>query len=190
MAGSLTSRAGVRLFAAALLLGGVAHLQAEDGGNRLKEWMSLSQGTSGLVFIIDAKITSFELVNDKKKPVAGVKWIPDLQFVRQFRLPPGRYDIVLPAPSTNIGVLAKNGVLTYIRLTAVSLPGVGTELVPGIQVVTSWGPPPADVIQRLEKAYLSGHPEVYKTDFIRDPGSILLVATEPPWPIPPPPPKT
>ena len=43
MAGSLTSHAGVRLFAAALLLGGVAHLQAEDGGNRLKEWMSLSR---------------------------------------------------------------------------------------------------------------------------------------------------
>ena len=184
MAGSRTSRAAAGLLMLALLFWGGAPLQADEAGDRLKQWTLLPQGGSGLVFIIDAKITFFHLVSEKKKLLASVKWIVPAPFVRQFRLPPGRYLIDgLPPPLAGVGIDAKEGTLTYVRLTQFSLPRLGSEQAPAVGVEASWGPVPEYVGQWLEKAYASGQTDAYLAELLQEPGGVLLVSTEPPWQI-------
>jgi hypothetical protein len=186
---SLTRRATVGLLASVLLFGGQVQLQAEDSNDRLKQWSALPQGSSGLVFIIDAHIASFALAADKL-PLATAKWRRDLPFVRQYRLAPGPYFIRLPAaPLDGVAVQAKEGTLTYVLLAAESVPSIsGSKPGTVIRIEASSGAVPAYVGKWLEKAYLSGFTEAYETIFLDNPGKVLLVSTEPPWSAPPPPP--
>jgi hypothetical protein len=186
----LTRRVAVAAFAVALLFGGEAQLNADDRGDRLKIWSSLPQGDSGLVFIIDAPVTSFELATGQKKILSFAKWTKNLPFVRQYRLPPGVYSVVLKPPLISATVESKAGFLTYVTLRAASLPSSGQEPVIGLEVSSSRGVVPEFVEQLLEKAYLNGLSDAYTTEALPDLGGerVLLVSTEPPWQIPPPPP--
>jgi len=190
MSGGLTHCIRTGLLAASLLIGGGARLQAEDAVDRLKQWSSVPPGSSGLVFIIEASVSSFELASGKKKTLAQTKWLAGLPFVRQYRLEPGRYEIKLPPPLDWVAIQTKEGSLTYLRLSPLALPQTGRqEQTVGVAVGAWSGPAPEFVGAWLEKAYSSGLKEAYQTNLLKDvDGRVLLVSTDPPWQIPPPPP--
>jgi hypothetical protein len=190
MAGKLARRAKVGLLAFALLTKDATQLLADEIGDRLKEWSSLPQGSSGLVFTIDADISSFELASPSKGPLSKWKWKLGAPFVLQYRLAPGRYEIRLAPPLYAVTVDAKEGDLTYVNLGRFLAPSSsGSEPVARIQVTVSSGAIPSVVSERLEKAYQDGFKAVYTPEPLPSVADrVLLVSTEPPWWIPPPPP--
>jgi hypothetical protein len=151
-------------------------------------WARLPAKSSGIVFIIDADVATFTLLSGEKKLLGEEKWIPGLPLVKQYRVSPGSYRVVLPGPFGSVNVNAVEGALTYVRLApyrADSLSHAGTI---GVQL-TGWvGAVTDQVSSTLAAAAAKGVADAYVAPVIEVPGKVLLVSTEPPWTIPPPPP--
>jgi hypothetical protein len=178
-------RFGQQTFTIALLfaLSGVAGFAA----TRLDDWLTVPPRESGLVVIINAPIDSVSFFADKET-LETVKWDRKTPtFIRQIRLDPGDYEIRLQGPIPSISVTAKQGTLSYLRLGRYEAPKDSNES--GAYVVAVSGTP-REVPSALEIAAKSGIPDVYNTSFFKLKNNVIVVNTEPPWPIPPqPPPK-
>jgi hypothetical protein len=171
---------------ATLLVGlSAAVVQAQEL-QPLKAWSTLQEGSAGLVLMVDANVNSFFINTPDKKFIDSGKWFGG-ELVRQFRVPPGEYRILLPELGASLGVNAQEGSLTYIRLSPYTSDGGDA----GGRITTWRGAVPGNVAGLLAVAFSKGIPDAYKTPLFDAPAKTLLVSTTPPWapPPPPPPPK-
>lgn len=153
---------------------------------RLDEWTKLPPDQSGLVLVIDAPLSSVTISGGDKKVISTTKWNPKSPFIRQFRVKPGYYTLNLRGPIANLGVVLEPGRLIYVQLAPYKGDGGDTGVV---ATVSAGGHPEfkqiGEILEKADQGWrISG---VFATDFISPANNVLLVSTEPPWPIPPPP---
>jgi hypothetical protein len=153
-------------------------IQAQD---QLQRWQTVSGKDSGLVFFIETPVVTFSLRAGDKE-LDFVKWDPALPFVKQYRMEPGVYEILLAAePISGLRVRTREGALTFLRF----LPNEFKT----IQVGGWFGAmPPAQLARILSEASARRLGDVFATPHIDGTARTLYVNTQPPWPIPPPPP--
>lgn len=152
--------------------------------SRLADWLAVPPQRAGIVLSIDFPVSEVTISSDGKV-LASKKWIPNIPFVWQLRVEPDIYQIRLQqGPIASIGVIAKQPAsLTYVRLAPIK-DGSGNA---GLSAVVTTGPTPPALIYSLENATKFGIPDAFRADFIEAGNRVLLLNTEPPWPIPPPP---
>jgi hypothetical protein len=159
--------------------------------SRLEAWLAVPPRQAGIVLSIDFPV-ALANISSGGKILAVKKWIPKVPFIWQLRVPPDVYQIHFEhGPIWSVGVIAKQPAsLTYVRLTAAG----GKDGDVGVGVTVTAGAPPSELSNLLQNAAKIGISDAWNTDYIdasyrEDGARVLLVSTEPPWPIPPPPPK-
>jgi hypothetical protein len=176
----------VRLVAFSLVIPAGSPVRAQQAAppaqDALLSWQKVPPRESGLVLIIDGNVSFVELQDVKKDVLDTAKWDPALPFIRQYRLEPGTYDLRLAEPISGIGVNAKAGSLTYVRLA----PYRPRADIVGIRI-TGWvGSATPDIPGLLTQAYSKGLKDAFITPRIDVPAKTLYVNTyPPPWSIPP-----
>jgi hypothetical protein len=158
--------------------------QAQDNPQALKAWSTPQEGSASLVLMVDGDIEFFSIDSPDKKLTDTGEWFGG-QLVRQYRVPPGEYQFVVPEPGTSLSVKAQEGSLTYVRLS----PYVSRNGDPGVRFTTWRGAVPGEVAGVLAVAFGKGIKDAYKTPIFDVPPKTFFVSTKPPWLIPPPPPK-
>jgi len=169
--------------AALLLLASVFVGMAQD--SRLTEWLAVPSRQAGIVLLLDFPVSEATIYSEKFKEFK--KWDPKVPFVWQLRVEPDIYQFRLPeGPLAGISVIAKQpAVLTYLSLSRYQ----GKDGDVGLNVVVSAGPPSSRLTGILEDAAKFGIPNVFSVTYVEGGNRILVLNTEPPWKIPPPPPK-
>ena len=173
-----------RLFVAVSLLS--IWLTAGMADPRLEEWAKVPPDQSGLVLVIDAPIFSATISDGEKQVLSAIKWNPKVPFIQQLRMKPQYYTLHFGALINDLSVVLEPGSLTYVRLARYMRADGET----GITVAVSRGghPVTGEIGDILESADQNWHISgVFQTEFINPARNVLLVNTEPPWPIPPPP---
>jgi hypothetical protein len=171
-------------FAALLLLTAGAVGMAEDW--KLKDWLDVPPQQAGIVFSIEFPVSEAKIFSAGKL-LASKKWIEKEPFIWQIRVQPDVYQIQFSTgPISSVGVIAKQpGSLTFVRV----LPLKGKEGDVGVGVAVIPGPIPSEVTNGLLNAAQIGVSDAFSTSYIEAGNRVLLVSTEPEWPIPPPPKK-
>jgi hypothetical protein len=150
----------------------------------LEEWSRVKQDEAGLVLSVRSDKLGFVFVGDTKGSTFEARpWRSDAKYIRQFRVKPGNYTILINRvpgtdPVNSVTVFAKPGQLTYVDVEG-SLNGAAV----GARV----GRVNPDLAATLQAASQAGVP--FQPTYIEPVGNVIQVSTEPPWPVPPPPPK-
>jgi hypothetical protein len=179
----------VPITASVLLTLTAVALTQEPPPPTLQDWVAVSSKEAGLVLIIDAPVTSVDIFAqfsaNERKEVARITWPPSLSvFVHQFRLEPGDNQFrLLQGPIANVGVVTRAETLTYLRLSPYRK---GDDT--GANIVVTTGPPPQELTAQLDEIRRQVS-YAYGVTQLRNFGHTFQLNTEPPWPIPPPPPK-
>ena len=149
---------------------------------RLDAWLKVPPRESGLVLIINAPV-DFVTISSGNEPLQAIKWDRHAApFVRQIRLDPGDYQLQLQGPIPSLNVTTKPGSLSYLRFGQYQAAPKENES--GVYAVVITGTA-HEAVSALQSAADIGIPDVYDTPFVRPRNNILMVNTEPPWPIPP-----
>lgn len=155
---------------------------------RIDTWLAVPPRLSGLVLIINAPVDLVTISSGKDQTQESIKWNQKAPtFIRQIRMEPGDYQLRLQGPIPSLNVVTKEGSLSYIRLGRYENTKDNES---GVYAVAITGTA-REALSALENAAKIGIPDVYGTTLLK-PGNnnIIVVNTEPPWPIPPqPPPK-
>lgn len=171
----------VAAFLAALIsLGSRTMAQNEP----ISDWLAVPPDQGGLVFIVPDTVALF-IGDEAGKILDFTKWQASSPLVRQIRLKPNTYQIRLKGPLAGVSVVIRPESVTYLRvgLFKSKFGEIGNYS-------AAWtGKPPDDVIDFLRAGAEKGGGTVYATPFVYTENNILTLNTEPPWPIPPPPPK-
>jgi hypothetical protein len=145
---------------------------------RLNPWLSVPEAQGGLVFIAHFPVQSFFITDEKKSFVDSVKWNGKSTFIHQIRLKPGDYSIRLDAgPLTALRVRVGAGLLTYLTFGQI-------KDLPGTYVAVS-DKGNSNVSDFLEIASAEGIRDVFAATYVEPIGNVLVLSTEPVWPIPP-----
>lgn len=151
------------------------------------DWFNVPSEQSGLVIVIngDLKGSKVILTSASDKYVDAVGWDLELPFVKQYRVAPGEYKILLPDPVINsVSVIAKQGSLSVLEITPLQTSGNKT----GIQISGYSTETAKELLSNLiEQLYKVNYSQVIAPLAISPEANIIRVNTEPPWPIPPPP---
>ena len=150
----------------------------------LKKWLTIPPNQGGLVLIIDSDVSLVTIRDENGKTLDVTKWPIGLPFVRQYRVNPGTYQIRLRGPIGGVSVVTKPAILTYLRLSTYK----DGLINPGIQI-SAWQETPtkhvADTIRAAFDRGIGG--ATINLGVLKAPSNVLMINTEPPWPIPPPP---
>jgi hypothetical protein len=146
-----------------------------------KEWAAVPPRESGLVLIIENHVSEVSLKGPKENVLNTAEWHPEVPFIRQYRVTPGKYEIRASLPISAVNVDVKPGRLTYVKFS----PYQDDNGHVGVYI-TGWvGPVPERVEELLSRAKALGITGVYDTPRIETHAKILEVSTSPPWTIPP-----
>jgi hypothetical protein len=150
----------------------------------LTDWLAVPPEQAGIVLAIDFPVYNAD-ISSEGKIVASKKWIGKEPFVWQIRLKPDVYQIQFKSgPISFVGVDAKQpAALTFVRLSRIKASDGGS----GVGVAVTLGAPPIEVTDWLQNAAQIGGSDAFRADYIEAGNRVLLLSTEPPWSIPPPP---
>lgn len=144
------------------------------------EWLAVPPESTGLALILDPPISRVRVftfvAQGSSKIVYELKASGKLPLVHQFRLTPGEYQVRLSGTGTNLGLTLRGGVLNFLRLTPLTSTIVISTDAAASEV--------SSVIEEHEASHYS-----WIVDPLGSEINTLEINTEPPWPIPPPPPK-
>lgn len=149
--------------------------------SQLADWLAVPSQQAGLVLVLNSNVSVVTVADQSNKPLSVTKWGQALPFVQQYRMEPGVYQIRLGGLISSVSVVLKSGALTYLRLSA--NPGVTGE----VNINASTGRAPTEILNLAEDARSKGIADALKVNFIQTETKVLLLNTDPPWPVPPPP---
>ena len=175
-------------FAAVLCVMISPALAQEDAIRSAKEWFAVPSDMAAITFFIkhDMPEVLFKISDDTEKPLDLVKWPFSQPFIRQYRLPPGDYQLhFLERQSNPSAITLTAGENRFVQLGA-DLPNAHNAGIVMYAYASADAPiqQTFDVIQAL---YSEGVGELVEPVTLEPKGKVLYVNTEPPWPVPPPP---
>lgn len=94
---------------------------AQDAPAVPSSWFSVSNSESAIVLNLYQTISPqvLDIYGDDTNPYTYL-WNKDVRLLTQFRVPPGRYDVILPFDVGSVTVDAKPGQISLIDFTALS----------------------------------------------------------------------